>query len=408
MSSLLSRQIMGIDPVYIAAAEVIEVDMPLLEPFVTGFGSTDSRRTVIVRVPDEQGRVGWGEAAALDHPYYLPETTSTTFSVIMEYALPLALAASPCTPLEVAAALSRIKGNAFARAGVEAAFWSLASLSMGQPLHQLFGGESQRISVGESVGIKPTLDETLDEVGRRLQEGYRRIKLKIRPGWDVEIVRGVRDAHGGIMLQVDANASYTLDQVDALQRLDHFGLACIEQPLGYDDLLGHAALQAQLETPICLDECLRSVADVQLALTIGACRNVNLKPGRLGGIVASLGVHDLCVEAGIPLWLGGMLESGIGRPKYRSLYASRGHGSGGHVSRIRALSGGPGEPNLCRGRQRIHRRAVIVRVGVRGGRGAHTDSDLEARRDHELVRDSSGCRQPEEKEEKDNHDCYPK
>jgi len=307
----------------IARAEVLEVRMPLKEPFVTGFGSTDTRRTVLVHLVDADGVEGWGEAAALDHPFYLPDTTSGTFAVVTEWALPLALDGT-ADPRSVARGLETIRGNTFARAGVEAAFWCLEAARRGSSLAELFATEADGtgvsprtcVPVGESVGIHSSLDATLDAVDRAVAAGYRRIKLKVKPGWDEEVVSAVRERLGpAAMLQVDANGSYTLapDDVERLARLDRYRLACIEQPLGWDDLEGHARLQGEIETPICLDECLRSVADVRRALELGACRNVNLKPGRVGGVTASLEVRGLSVEGGVALWCGGMLESGVGR-----------------------------------------------------------------------------------------------
>ena len=300
-------------PPAIVRAEVFEVALSLREPFVTSFGPTTGRRTVVVRIEDADGRVGWGEGPALDHPFYLPYTTSTTFSIVEEYALPMALGAGPERPADIAEALAPIRGNGFARAAVEAAYWGLASLQAGIPLRDALGGSRRRIEVGESIGIKESIDATLQEVALRLDQGYRRIKLKIRPGWDLEVVKATREAFGDIVLQVDANAGYTLDDIETLAALDAFGLRCLEQPLEYDDLHGHAELQAKLETPVCLDESLWSVERVQTALRVGACRNVNLKPSRAGGLTAALAVHDMCAEAGVPLWCGGMLESGIGR-----------------------------------------------------------------------------------------------
>jgi len=296
-------------------AEVLEVALPLLRPFVTSFGATTTRRTVLVHIQDEQGHEGWGEAPALDHPFYLPETASSAFAVIAEHALPLALRAGPdAGPEEVAAALSPIRGNTFARAGVEAAWWALAAEREGLSLREVMGGMRERVPVGQSVGIHPSLEATVEEVMAGQARGYRRVKLKVKPGWDLELVAAVRSAVGNdVMLQVDANGSYTLDDAERLARLDRYGLACIEQPLGWDQLVAHAELQRRIATPICLDECLRSVGDVRLALELGACRNVNLKPARVGGISAALAVHRLCREAGVPLWCGGMLESGIGR-----------------------------------------------------------------------------------------------
>jgi O-succinylbenzoate synthase len=298
----------------IVFAEVRQVALPLLKPFVTGFGVTDTRQTVVVHLRDEDGNEGWGEGPALDHPYYLPDTTASTYRTAVDYALPLALRAPDPSPAPVAAAMSGIKGNTFARAGVEEAFWSLRAAAEGTTIRALMGGERDAVPVGESLSIAETVDETLEEVRLRLSEGYQRIKLKIRPGWDVEPVRAVREAFGDdLFLQVDANAAYTLDHVEELRRLDEFGLACMEQPLGWDQLLEHAQLQRAIATPVCLDETLRSVDDVRRALDIDACRNVNLKPGRVGGLTESLKIAELCRSRGIALWCGGMLESGIGR-----------------------------------------------------------------------------------------------
>jgi O-succinylbenzoate synthase len=298
----------------IAHAEVIEVALPLLRPFVTGFGVTTIRSTMLVHLIDENGAEGWGEGPALNDPYYLPDTTSSAYGIAVEFALPLALAAGSLEPRDVAAVLSRIRGNTFARAGVEQAFWTLAAAVDGVSLRELVGGSPGSVPVGESLSITPTIEETLEEVELRISEGYQRIKLKIQPGWDVGLVAAVRDLIGpDMMLQVDANAAYTLDDVTTLQALDDYDLACIEQPLGWDALVEHATLQQQIRTPVCLDETLRSPRDVRRALDIDACRNVNLKPARVGGISASLEIIELCRSRGVPLWCGGMMESGIGR-----------------------------------------------------------------------------------------------
>jgi O-succinylbenzoate synthase len=301
------------DAAPIERAEVIEVEMTLREPFVTSFGPTATRHTVLVRLTDVAGQVAWGEAAPLDHPFYLPDTVAGAFSTIVDFALPLCLRSEVTNGRGAAAALAPIRGNTFARAGVEAAFWALEAERSGCSLRALIGGVRDRIEVGESVGMKRSVDETLEEVGLRIREGYRRIKLKIARGWDVEVVRAVREAFGDIALQVDANGGYTPEDTEHLAELDRFGLLCIEQPLAFDDLLGHAELQARLETPVCLDESLRSADDVRRAFLIRACRNVNLKPGRMGGLTEALAAHNLCVDEGVPLWCGGMLESGIGR-----------------------------------------------------------------------------------------------
>lgn len=313
----------------VAFAEVLEAALPLSAPFVTGFGVTATRRTVLVHLLDDAGHEGWGEAAALDHPYYLPETTSSAYALVAEHALPLTLAAQAVTAADAVAAMAPIRGNTFARAGVEAAYWALQAAAAGAALaDQLVdrlgdqggagaAGRSARVPVGESIGIHPSVAATVAEAVTRVGEGYRRIKLKIQPGWDVAVVAAVREAVGPqVMLQVDANASYRLDDpadVAALQALDDYGLACVEQPLGYDDLDGHARLASRLATPVCLDETLTSPEVVVRALDLGACANVNLKPGRVGGLAAALRIEAVCRERGVPLWCGGMLESGIGR-----------------------------------------------------------------------------------------------
>jgi len=295
-------------------AEAMIVRLPLLQPFVTGFGVTDSRHTVVVHLVDESGNEGWGEGPALDHPFYLPETTATTYAVVTEYALPLALRSGSLEPREIATVLSRIRGNGFARAGVEAAYWSLEAARSGRSLRDLVGGTRPAVPVGESISITETVEQTVEVARERVAAGYRRIKLKIQPGWDVEVVRAVRDALGGdVMLQTDANAAYTLADADTLAALDEFDLACIEQPLGWDALPEHAVLQRRIRTPICLDESLRSPADVHRALDLDACRNVNCKPARVGGITATLQIAALCEQRGVPLWCGGIMESGIGR-----------------------------------------------------------------------------------------------
>lgn len=313
--------------------------MPLRAPFVTGAGTTTERRLVLVHLEGHDGAQGWGEISALEHPYYLPETISGAFALACEWALPTALAGDP-DPAAVAERLSHIRGNTFARAGVEAAFWCLAATRAGVSLQTLLSQASgtsanTQVVAGASIGICPSVDATLLAVGRALASGYHRIKLKVRPGWDVPVVSAVRDHLGpGTTLQVDANATYSLapEHRAALLGLDRLGLACIEQPLGWQDLEAHAELQRQLSTPICLDESLRSVRDVQRALERGACRSVNLKPGRVGGIAASLAIREICEREHVALWCGGMLESGIGRAINLALASLSGFSEPGDLS----------------------------------------------------------------------------
>jgi O-succinylbenzoate synthase len=286
----------------------------MLRPFVTSFGATDNRHTVIVHLRDADGNEGWGEAPALDDPYYLPETVATSYAITVSHALPLALAADSVSPPAVRSAMSAIRGNTYARAGVEAAFHCLQAQAEGRSMQNLLGGTAERIPVGESVGIAEDIDDTLDEVHRRIDEGYQRIKLKIAPAHDVSVVATVRNSVGEqVSLQVDANGGYRLDDAGTLAELDDFGLLCIEQPLGWDELCEHAELQRLLGTPICLDESLRSLGDVKRALRVGACRSVNIKPGRMGGLLESKEAAQLCADSGVAVWCGGMIESGIGR-----------------------------------------------------------------------------------------------
>lgn len=304
----------GRDRAPIVAAEVLEVALPMLQPFVTSFGATYDRHTVLVHIRDADDNQGWGEGPALDHPYYLPDTVSSTYATAVDYAVPLALANGTVDPGEASRVMARIRGNTFARAAVEAALLSLQAAAEGRSLATVLGGARTHATVGESIGISDDIEETVAEARLRIAQGYRRIKLKIAPGHDVAVVAKVRSALGeGVALQVDANAGYTLADTDRLKALDAFDLLCIEQPLEWDDLLGHARLQRLLQTPICLDESLRSVADVERALALDACRSVNIKPGRMGGLLAGRRAAELCAERGVAVWCGGMIESGIGR-----------------------------------------------------------------------------------------------
>ena len=290
-----------------------ELSMSLINPFTTSFGETRERRVLLAEVRAE-GLSGWGECTAGEHPYFSEESTDTAWITILQELVPLLVAAEDQRGGKCPEIFRPVRGHRMAKAAVENALWDLEAQMRGVPLYELLGGTRETIACGVSIGIQPSLEKLMDKVGSALSEGYQRIKLKIRPGWDVELVAAVREAVGpDILLQVDANAAYTLDDVDALRRLDEYNLACIEQPLAWDAMLEHAELQRSLSTPICLDETLRSFDDVRRALDIGACRNVNLKPGRVGGLTASLRIAELCRSRGVALWCGGMMESGIGR-----------------------------------------------------------------------------------------------
>ncbi len=285
----------------------------MIKPFVTGFGSITTKPTVLVKINTDQGLVAWGESAALPFPNYKSETVDTCMLVIKQYISPLILNRKISDATEINNILKVIKGNNLAKAGVETAAWMIDSIIKNQSLSELLGGARTKIKVGESIGIKNSITETVEEINLRLSQGFHRIKIKIRPGWDLELIKQIRKNYPNISLMVDANSSYTLGDLQLLKKLDLYDLDMIEQPLGDDDIIDHASLQKQLTTPICLDESILSVEDARKAIDIGACKIINIKPGRVGGLLESKRIHDLCKKKGIKTWVGGMLESGVGR-----------------------------------------------------------------------------------------------
>jgi O-succinylbenzoate synthase len=288
------------------------VRLPLVRPFQTSSSRKDHLDHILVRVVAE-GVTGWGECASPSDPYYCPETTETCWHVLHDFLVPLVVGREWSTIDDFASFYARVKGNRFARAGLEMACWDLLARSRNEPLHSLLGGERTEILSGVSLGIESSIEALLDLIARYLDEGYRRIKLKIAPGWDVDVVRQVRDRFPTIPLQVDANSAYTLEDLPTLKALDDFGLLLIEQPLADDDIIDHAQLQKSLNTPICLDESIHSVADARKALDLGACRVINIKVSRVGGLLEARRVHDYCYARSVPVWCGGMHEFGIGR-----------------------------------------------------------------------------------------------
>jgi o-succinylbenzoate synthase len=286
--------------------------LPLAHFFETSFGRVHDREFLLVTAAGE-GVEGWGECVADAAPFYSPETTETAWHVIRAFLAPRVLGASFSHPRELAPALAAVRGHQMAKAAVEMAAWDLFARQQDVPLARLLGGTSPRIASGVSIGIQDSVDDLLRKVETELAAGYRRIKIKIKPGWDVDIVRAVRRRFADVPLMADANAAYALGDADRLRELDAFGLMMIEQPLACDDLRDHARLQAGLATPICLDESIHSAKAAADAIEMGACRIVNIKPGRVGGFAESIRVHDICAERRVPVWHGGMLESGIGR-----------------------------------------------------------------------------------------------
>ena len=286
--------------------------LPLVRFFETSFGRIDHKQFIVVRV-DGNGASGYGECVAEQDPYYSSETTETAWHVITAFIAPRVIGKAFAHPRDVFPALKTIRGHNMAKAAVEMAAWDLYARQRGEPLARALGGERSRIASGVSIGIQDTLDDLAAAVERELAAGYRRIKIKIKPGWDVDAVAMIRGRFGSVPLMVDANAAYTLADADHLAQLDRFDLMMIEQPLDYDDVADHATLQRRLKTPICLDESIKTVHIAEEAIAAGACRIINIKPGRVGGFAESIRLHDLCAARAIPVWHGGMLESGIGR-----------------------------------------------------------------------------------------------
>jgi O-succinylbenzoate synthase len=289
-----------------------EIHMTLLAPFETSFERTCRRRILLVEA-DVDGVKGWGECVASETPYYSPETIDTAWHILKDFLWPTLKATEFSRAGEVWSLLTRIRGHNMAKGALEAAIWDAEAKMKGVPLWKLLGGTRAEISCGVSIGIKDSLDELVSAVRKELAAGYQRIKIKIRPGWDVNAAARVRQEFPRIRLMVDANSAYRLDDWPLLKQLDAYNLMMIEQPLGWDDLFSHVELQKKLETPICLDECIHTEEQAHAALDLGACRIVNIKLGRVGGHTMARRIHDLCQQHGVPVWCGGMLESGIGR-----------------------------------------------------------------------------------------------
>ncbi len=286
--------------------------LPLVRFFETSFGRVYDRTFLLVRV-DGEGVSAWGECVADDNPYYSSETVETAWHVITEFLAPLVLGVEFTHPRELFPAMRRVRGHQMAKAALEMAGWDLAARQAGRPLSALLGGTRTEIAAGVSIGIQDSLDQLVERVGAELADGYRRIKIKVKPGWDLEAAAAIRKQFGAIPLMVDANAAYGLSDARHLADFDAFDLMMIEQPLDYDDLVDHAVLQRELRTPICLDESIHSVRLGRDAIDAGACRIINIKPGRVGGHAESVRLHDLCAGRQVPVWHGGMLETGIGR-----------------------------------------------------------------------------------------------
>jgi o-succinylbenzoate synthase len=295
--------------------ELRRLMLPLAAPWRTALGTVTKRDVLLVRAVFAGGE-GWGECVAMGEPTYSAEYVDGAADVLRRHLLPRMLADPPATADAVVPTVAGVKGQPMAKAALEAAWLDAEGHATGQSLGRRLGGTRARVAAGVAVGMTGSIPELLDEVGRRLADGYARVKLKIHPGWDVEPIAAVRERFGDeLVLQADANGSYRASAADraALARLDRFDLVLIEQPLDPDDLVGHAQLAKEIATPVCLDESITSFGTAVTALTLGACGVVNIKPGRVGGLLEAVRIHDLCLTRGIPVWCGGMLETGVGR-----------------------------------------------------------------------------------------------
>lgn len=290
-----------------------QIRMPLVHFFETSFGRTSERDIVLVEAMAEDVS-GWGEVTAGENPFYNEEWTGSVWPLLIDYVVPRVLNYTFESPFDVAPRTEHIRGHRMARGGVEAAIWDLYARQNQQPLWRAInGGALEEIPCGVSIGIQDSVDALIQKIAHELSAGYQRIKMKIKPGWDVDVIREVRRNFPHIKLMADANSAYTLKDIEHLRKLDAFYLMMIEQPLPHDDMIDHAVLQAAIETPVCLDECIRSARHVEQAIRIKAGQIINIKLGRVGGFAEAKRVHDVCEQNGIPVWCGGMLESGIGR-----------------------------------------------------------------------------------------------
>ena len=289
-----------------------ELNLPLVRPFQTSFGTTKDRRVVLAEIHSE-GLVGWGECTAGEHPHFSEESVDSCWNVIADELGPLMAAAEPENGGECPRIMNQVRGNRMAKATLENAIWDLEAQMKGVSLSDLLGGTREVIPCGVSIGIQSSIAETVDVVSREVAAGYRRIKLKCKPGWDVEVFEAVRNRFPEIMLSCDANSAYRLKDVDHLVTFEDFDLLMIEQPLWYDDFYFHSMLQKRLRTSICLDESIRNRRDALAAIEMDSCRIINIKLGRVGGFSEAIAVHNAAMERGVPVWCGGMLESGIGR-----------------------------------------------------------------------------------------------
>jgi O-succinylbenzoate synthase len=298
---------MKIDAIYLR-----ELRIPLVKPFVTSFGPTTDRRILLVEIKSE-GLTGWGECVAGEHPYYSYETIDTAWMMITAELGPALATADIAHSGKVPSIFKQVRGHRMAKAALENAVWDLEAQMRGVSLAELLGGTREVINCGVSIGIKPSIEDLLEDIEKELAAGYQRIKVKCKPGWDIEVFAAIRNRFPGIVLSCDANSAYRMRDLDSIVTWEQFDFLMIEQPLWADDFYFHSLLQKRMETAICLDESIRNRRDALAAIDMESCRIINIKVGRVGGFSEAIAVHNVAQERGIRVWCGGMLESGIGR-----------------------------------------------------------------------------------------------
>jgi O-succinylbenzoate synthase len=314
--------------------ELREIRLPLVHFFETSFGTTTTRRIVLVRV-EADGLTGWGEVTCGEEPFYSHETPETAWHILRDFLIPWTLGKEWATASELSARYRPIRGHNMAKAALENALWDVEAQQQGVPLAKLLSGTLEEIPCGVSIGIQNSVEELLDKIARELAVGYQRIKVKIKPGWDVDVLERIRARFPRIALMADANSAYTLADLERLKEFDRFYLMMVEQPLGWEDIIDHARLQREIATPVCLDESIHDAEDARKAIEVGACKIINVKLGRVGGYTSARRVHDVCRAKNVPVWCGGMLESGIGRAHNVALSSLPGFTLPGDVSASR-------------------------------------------------------------------------
>lgn len=297
----------------IKTIELIEIQMPLVHFFETSFGRTYERRIILTRLEDENGNESWGECTAGETPSYCEEWTDSCWEVLEKILAPMVIGKEFHSAKDVWSLTEKVRGNRMSKATIETAVWDLEAKKLNVPLWKHLGGRQQEIACGVSIGIQDSVEQLFEKIQTELDAGYRRIKIKIAPHWDFDVIKKVREKFGDILLMGDANSAYSLDNIELFKKMDEFDLMMFEQPLSHDDIFDHAKMQSEIKTPICLDESIRSPADARQAIEMKACKIVNIKLGRVGGHAQAKLIEETCRNANIPVWCGGMLESGIGR-----------------------------------------------------------------------------------------------